>query len=185
MNNNKFWRAIGYFILLLGILFLLFGVKLLNYFSITPISFFVIAILFCIIGGVILWLTNSEQDRIRRDRNRTKHLIENGVKIEIPLNKCEVKTNQYFEEIEKEITSQGNLILHLVDEAIDIPKLSAEQSVIIYRTEIKGESVSFHSEALFYNGKDLEKFIQHNYKVDVYYNPNDISDYFFDMQFYS
>jgi hypothetical protein len=108
-----------------------------------------------------------------------------GRKIEVNLRKCEIKTNNYTEEVERykglpysSDIQFGNAIMG--DEMKNVKQVEINRSVIIY----KHEGITYHSPVISKDKITLSFLLDSQEKTFIYTDPQ-TGDYYFDLEFLS
>ena len=152
--------------------------------SLIPLSsiWFFISILFCIVGFFLIYTSklkkNTRQEKYNKERlNRLKL---NGEKILLTVENCEIKENNYYEEIMNESDHRAQAIDALFDPNRNYKEHHVEQSAIIYTYFDANKKVRMVSATFPFDGKILAGYIERK-MICLYVNRFDNNDFAFDI----
>ncbi len=179
---NKYLIYISNGILWLGTILILIGL------SISKYNFHLL-----VPGAILVGISSISLKLIKKNEvNKSlsyfqdwkKELKTNGLTVEVDFNKCEIKSNNYREEIEKEYSYMSKY------EAID--ELTGRDTrvfnnvnncVILFETKINGEKAIFKSPLINEQEINLKILMAEKKKTYIYVNKQNKDEYFFDLEF--
>jgi hypothetical protein len=149
--------------------------------------------LICFVIGLILLLKNPKtQDSglLQTVEKQIKKLKENGDRIKVDLNLCELKQNDYFEEPDYYKNATEAELMLTADYIYLYNRLKygridshVYQTIATYTTNYKGKEIKFISPTI---GKDKTNLLfKFDIKKDttIYIDKNDPTKYYFDIDF--
>lgn len=184
-------RIIGWILILVGMLFYAFFKKYTGAIIPYPIVFYLIGLAFIITGFIILRKTPKlkEINILEKAEALKKELKANGLKIEVDLDKCEIKENHYFEEPNSTKNYSDFELLNFSEMAHYYEMFSKrksdeiKQSVVIAKVQVNGQEKKILSPILPYDRiKLLFSFDKQKFTI-VYIDHNDFERYYFDFEF--
>jgi hypothetical protein len=127
-------------------------------------------------------ITLSKSNRISKqdqyNKKRLERLKLNGEKILLTLDNCEVKENNYYEEVENRGKAQS--IDALYDPNVNYQQKHVEQSAIIYNYTKEGKKIRMTSQPFDCDADTLKIDIE-NKSVFLYVDRFDKNDYIFNI----
>jgi hypothetical protein len=133
-----------------------------------------------------------------KDIKKVKELVDDlkatGEKIEIPLNECEIKENNYSEERDRyrsgdiqglEPRFEGDIQFWngLYDSSYNVKMVDVNQSVLIYKHLHNGVEEKFISKVIPRTKQDLNFKFYLQKKTFLYVDKNNRKRYYFDLEF--
>lgn len=107
-------------------------------------------------------------------------LKQNGERILLTVENCEVRGNNYYEEVLNGSSSQVNQIDALYDPNRNYKQKYIEQSAIVYYYVYGDKKIRMTSESFPCNAETLKGYVKSR-MISIYINRADKSDYAFDM----
>lgn len=157
-----------------------------------PWLIYVSGILCFLIGFYLLRKTptTTENKILEKAKALVKDLKENGEKLMVDLDACEIKENHYYQEPDNfknatdiELVTATDLV-YLYNKFNSPPTDNQTlQSVAVFKTNYKGKDRTFYSPTIA-KDKDnlLFKFLAQK-KTTIYIDKNDSDKYYFDIEF--
>lgn len=107
------------------------------------------------------------------------------VKIEVPSDKMEILTNSYIETQER--TGSPSLLIGdaLYDNQRNFSEVKKNASVLVYYHNHQGKHVRLNSETIDLGREQLAGMVQAQKTITVYYESDNILNYYFDLSFLS
>ncbi|MCB0494987.1 MAG: hypothetical protein KDC79_02530 [Cyclobacteriaceae bacterium] len=178
----KFTKLLGTGLLVIGGITFFLGFKVANY----NLYFLVVGGIMAGIGFYLLKFLNKREENTafaEFDQWR-KELKASGTAVEVNFDQCEIKSNAYREEIEKgySYTSKYMALDALVSHD-NTEYNTVNQSVIVFNTDYKGESVTFYSPLLNKEQTTLEFLLADKKSTKIYIDSSDRDNYYFDLEF--
>jgi hypothetical protein len=123
-------------------------------------------------------LKSSKQEKYNKERlNRLK---QNGERVLLTADNCEVKENNYYKESVNESFSKIQQIDALYDPNRNYKQNYIEQSVIVYSYTNGDKKIKMQSQSYPFDAKTLASYIE-NKMIFLYVNRFDKKDYIFDF----
>lgn len=173
---------IGMVLLVVGGFIFYLGFEVANY----NIHFLVIGGTTAAIGFYSLKFLSKKEDEssfAAFDKWR-KDLKTNGIEIAVDFDQCELKSNQYREKIERDISHSSEdevfdaLMGHMTPEYNDV-----DQSVIVFKTEFKGKETTFYSPTINKEKVTLQFLLADKKSTKIYVDRLNKDNYYFDLEF--
>ncbi len=178
----KYIKSIGRILVAIGVFFIYMGFKVENH------------NLYLLIGGGIIaligWLPiaiidrKDENKEFKLHRKWKKDLLNNGIKLEVDLEKVQIKSNHYQKEVEQTFTTLDKY------KAVDtlLGKDTREfaeinECILIYETEVFGKKRQFQSSNIFKDKITLQFLLSNQKTTFIYLDKNDKDNYIFDIDF--
>jgi hypothetical protein len=150
--------------------------------SIIPYTglWFFLSIAVGLLGLALLYLSKksklTSQENFNRDR--LERIKQNGERILLTVDNCEIRENNYSEEVINESSSRIQQIDALYDPNRNYKQNYIEQSAIIYYYKVEDEKLRMTSQSFSCNAKTLKSYIE-NKKLVLYVNRFDRNEYAF------
>lgn len=173
---------IGIALLLVGVLLCYIGINTDKY-SITLILLGAVpaGIGYFLIKDTII---NYEADERLSYNKWRKDLKDKGLAIPVDFDHCELKNNQYREQVDKEYTASSDyMALDALVGRDDVAYNEVDQSVLVFSTEVNGEEKIFYSPTINKEKVSLQLRLATQKTTTIYVNPDDPDSYYFDLEF--
>jgi hypothetical protein len=175
-------KIIGYILSILGLLGFGFF-KNYNGTSIQyPTIWLFLSAIIGIFGLVLIYLSKSDklsrQEKINNEK--LEKLKQNGEKIILTTENCEIRENSYFEEINKDSSSSIVQVDALFDSNRNYSQNYVEKSAIIYYHKFGENKYRMTSQTFPFNADNLRNYVEKQ-KLALYINRYDKNDYSFDL----
>ena len=135
-------------------------------------------------GGLYLFSSINSNKLSKQEKHNVENLNllkQNGEKIILTVDNCEIKENKYFQEIIDERSTNTQAIDALLDTNKKYEKEAyIEQSAIIYYYKFGDRKIRMTSQPFSFNAIVLTNYID-NKKIILYVNRFDINNYAFDL----
>lgn len=166
-----------------GWLILFIGFKV-NHYS---LYFIGIGFVLMLIGASLFYYDKKlAKDKYDKTTSQWKNkLIQDGIKLEVDFNDCQLKTNEYKEEVIDigylvpnkykaldELTGKDNRVYKNV-----------RQVIIIFNQDIRGKKHSFESPIINKDETTLQFLLLNKKKTNIYVDKNNYDNYFIDLDF--
>lgn len=176
-------KIVGYLFLIIGFIGIIFFRKYNG--TVIPYSLLCYILCFAIsIGGLYLInLTNSNQLSRQEKYNleRLNLLKKSGEKIILTVDNCEIKENNYYQEVIDDRGTNAQAIDALIEPYKSSEKEAyIEQSAVIYYYKIEDQNLRMTSQSFSFNSKILTNNIV-NKKLMLYVNQFDKNNYAFEL----
>jgi len=144
---------------------------------------FVISIVIGVFGLYLIYISKStkisKQEKFNRERlNKLKQSRE---KIILTVDNCEIRENNYYEEVIPDSSSRVQQIDTLYDANRNYKQNYIEQSAIIYYYNTTDRKLKMTSQSFAYNANMLTNYVE-NSKVALFVNRFDKNDYAFEIE---
>ena len=141
-----------------------------------------------ILGGtgfyIMFSLDKRDDNKALAEYNQRKQkLISTGTLIEVPSDQCEVKSSTYVREKPVDFKSLDTEVDNAVFGANHTSMDNKDQNVIKFSTEINGEGITFISPIVYKQSDTLEFLLASRPTTNLYFNPNDINEFYWDLEF--
>jgi len=184
-------RIIGWILIIVGILFYAFFKKYTGQLIPYPIIFYLIGLTFIISGFIILRKTPklNEINLLEKAEALKKELKENGLKIEVNLENCEIKENHYYEKPDSTKNYTDFELLNFSEMAMYYEMFNKakgeeiKQSVVITMVLLNGQERKVFSPVLPYDRIKLLFSFDKQKITNVFIDKNDSEKYYFDFEF--
>lgn len=184
-------RIIGWILITVGILFYAFFKEYTGKIIPYPFVFYLIGLVFIITGFVILRKTPklNEINTLEKAEALKKDLKENGLKIEVELDICEIKENHYYEEPDSTKNYSDFELLNFSEMAKYYEMFQrsksdeVKQSVVIAKIQVNGQERKVISPILPYDRIKLLLSFDKQKSTSVFFDKNDHEKYYFDFEF--
>ena len=135
-----------------------------------------------LVGLCFIYLTKSNRlsKQEKYNKERLERLIQSGERILLTVDNCEIKENNYYEEVINESSSRVQQIDALYDPNKNYRQDYIEQSAIIYYHKIDDKKHRMTSQSFPFNVKTLTNYVEKKMLV-LYINRFDKNDYAFDI----
>lgn len=175
-------KLIGY--LLAGIGFIGFGFFRNYKGSVIPYStlWLILSIAIGLVGLAFIYITKSNKlsKQEKYNKERLDRLKQSGERILLTVDNCEIKENNYYEEVVNESSSRVQQIDALYDPNRNYRQDYIEQSAIIYYYKNGDKKHRMTSQSFSFNAKVLTNYVEKKMIV-LYVNRFDKNDYAFDF----
>lgn len=151
---------------------------------------FVLSIFTVIAGGYFfakykLYLLNNQHNDSNSDRlveiERLKRI---GEKVRVTLDNAEVKSRSYQQEIINEgLPSRMEMIDGLFDSNRNYKTQEIQQNYLVFYKQYSGMEFKFVSQATTQNVEAVKIYIDRQKGVDLYIDPKNPTNYYFDLHF--
>lgn len=152
--------------------------------SVIPYStlWFFLSIAVGLVGLCFIYLTKSNKlsKQEKYNKERLERLIQSGERILLTVDNCEIKENNYYEEVINESSSRVQQIDALYDPNKNYRQDYIEQSAISYYHKIGDKNHRITSQSFPFNAKTLTNYVEKKMLV-LYINRFDKNDYAFDI----
>lgn len=182
-------KAIGWILIVMGFIFYLFFKKYHGDIFPYPTILFLIGIAMVISGILLLRKTSNKELSDVAEILKTT-LKEQGTKIAIDLNDCEIKEDYYNEEKDPEKEYSEFELLNFYEEKMfaksnDNKQQNAntKKSIVVAEIQHRGKSMKIRSAVLPYERVKLLMEFMSQQKTYVYIDKTDASLYYFDFEF--
>lgn len=115
-------------------------------------------------------------------RDQVDQLKQEGEKIEVNLDECEIMTNNYTRELERK-SKRAHAIDAVYDSSQNIITETVNQAVLVYKRGINGEEETFYSPTIYKDETSLRWLLERQKKTAIYVDKDDRSLYYFDVAF--
>ncbi|MGB4843349.1 MAG: hypothetical protein WBP16_02725 [Ferruginibacter sp.] len=143
---------------------------------------FILSIIIGVLGLYLIYFSKatniSKQEKI--NRQRLDKLKQNGEKIIITVDNCEIRENNYYEEVLPDNSSRVQQIDALYDPNRNYEQNYIEQSAIIYYYNTSDKKQKMTSQSFPCNASRLINFVEHN-RVTLFVNRFNKKDYAFEL----
>lgn len=152
--------------------------------SVIPYStlWFFLSIAVGLIGLYLIYFTKSNKltKQEKYNKKRLDRLKQSGEKILLTVDNCEIRENNYYEEVIKESSSRVQQIDALYEPNRNYRQDYIEQSAIIYYYKIGDKKQRMTSQSFSFNAKTLTNCVE-NKMLFLYVNRFDKNDYAFEI----
>lgn len=144
-----------------------------------------IRMIFVIIISALLLLISylRKRQHYRKKYRLPEEFKRRYKKISAHTGNIEIITNEYF----GEDTDAGNDAVSMADALYDpgrnYSKVNKFASVIVYYHAVKGKRYRFRSETIDLSPEEIEKKLQGNAVIDIYYDEKDLRNHCLDLSF--
>ena len=185
-------RITGWVLVIVGILFYLFFKKYHGDFIPFPFVFYAIGFSMTIYGLIILSRTPKLKHikLIEMAEELIKQIKENGDRVEVDLNDCEIKEHHYFDKIDYTKSYNDFEILNFYEYAMYNENYRdskndnvIKQSVVIKKIQINGQEKTIQSPVLPYDRIKLLLSFNKKKTTNVYFDKINPEVYYFDLEF--
>lgn len=134
-----------------------------------------------------LYIAVSGEEGIQKLQNEKlkkdfEEFIRNADKIEVNLEECTIKTNNYVQEYELPKNYKSQALDAIYDETLNVKRDSVNQAVLVFKME-EYESKKYYS-PIIYKDESTIKFLVDKYKTAwLYIDKLDRSKYYFVLPF--
>ena len=177
-----FKKLTGYF--LVGIGFIGFGFFKNYKGSLIPFSklWFFLSIAIGLLGLFLIYFTKSSRlsKQEKYNKERLDRLKQSGEKIFLDVDNCEIRENNYYEEVINETSSRVQQIDALYEPNRNYRQDYIEQSAIIYYYKVGDKKHRITSQSFPFNAKTLTNYVE-NKKLVLYVNRFEKNEYAFDI----
>ena len=173
---------IGMGLLVVGAGIFLLGFRVANY-----------SLYFLVGGGIMAgigfyslkFLSKKEEDNAFAEFDEwRKALKDSGTTIDVDFSQCELKSNQYREEVDQGFTLASKyMALDVMAGRDNREYQNVDQSVIVFETDYKGERVTFYSPLINKEKMTLEFLLADKKSTKVYVDRLNKENYYFDLEF--
>lgn len=174
--------VLGYVLVILAIL----SFKLRHTISLAilnPESIIVIDVLLAILGIYLVFV--GKRQRFKRElsiqESTLQRLKKNGEKIILNTTNCEVKENNYYEEVVNKKIGTGAVADALYDPNRNVRQNYIEQTAIIYYYKTGSKSLRMTSQTFPFNAETLKKYLE-NASVVLYIDKLNKNEYAFTIE---
>lgn len=179
----KHIKSIGIGLLAIGGFIFFLGFKVKNY----NLFFLLTGGIIAAIGFVLSTFIEKREEKIINNEflNWKSDLINKGIKVEVDLDKCEIKFNSYREEVIKDYYSPSDKYMAL-DALVGKDNRefqNVNQSILVYKTEVHGNSRTFYSPIIAKDEISLTFLLGNKKKTLIYVDRLDKDNYYFDLEF--
>ncbi len=173
-------KLLGYLLATIG--FIGFGFFRNYHGTLIPLSiiWFFVSILIGIVGIYLIFTSKTVKHTTQEKYNteRLKNLKQNGEKILLTVDNCEIRENSYYEEVAQRSSSYVQTIDALYEPNRNYEQKFIEQSAIVFYYTNGDQKIRMTSQSFFMNAKTLQNYIQDK-MINLYVNRLDKNDYFF------
>ncbi len=178
----RYIKQIGAILILIGGGIFYLGFKVANY----NLYFLIMGGLIAGVGLLVVTLISNKEEKTASDTYNAwkEKLIRNGLKVEVDLDKVEIKSASYREEIISE--NAGFNRYEALDGMIRKDNRefnNVEQSVLVYETEVHGNKKKFYSPLIPKDETTLQLLLGSQKKTSIYLDRLNDENYFFDIEF--
>ncbi len=147
-----------------------------------PTLWFFLSIAVGLVGLSLIYLTKSNKltKQEKYNKERVDQLKQRGERILLTVDNCEIRENNYYEEVINESGSRVQQIDALYDPNRNYRQNYIKQSAIIYYYKIDDKKYRMTSQSFSFNVKTLTNYVENKMLV-LYVNPFDKTDYAFDL----
>ena len=182
MANLNYKIFLGYALLIIAII----GFKLRHTISLAilnPDIIIVIAVLLGIIGGYLVFIGKRQKlnKKTLIHADTVERLKQNGEKIILNTANCEVKENNYYEEVVNKKIGRGAVADALYDPNRNVRQVYIEQTAIIYFYQKGSKRIRLTSQTFPYNAETLRKFLEKS-SVVLYIDRYNKNEYAFTIE---
>ena len=129
-------------------------------------------------------LHNQRNDSNKGRLADIEQLKRTGDKIRVALNKAEVKSRSYQQEIISEgLPSRMEMLDALHDNNRNFKTQEVHQTYIVFYKQYKGKTYKFVSQATTKNADAVKRYIDKQKGIDLYVDPKNPERYYFDLPF--
>jgi len=175
-------NLIGYLLAAIGFIGFVFFRKYNG--SAIPYStlWFFLSIAVVLVGLCLIYLTKSNKlsKQEKYNKERLDRLKQSGERILLTVDNCEIRENNYHEEVINESSSRVQQIDALYDPNRNYRQDYIEQSAIIYYYKTGDKKHRMTSQSFPFNAKTLTNYVE-NKTLALYVNRFDKNDYAFDI----
>lgn len=136
-------------------------------------------------GIALLWsiLFKSTKQAEQNWRAKINTFKLTAHKIEVDLNACELKTNNYIEEVEKIKSSEAKFYDALYDPIRNVENREVNQVVLIFETYESGKKKQYYSPTIYKDETTLRFLLARQKRTFIYVDRMNKSHYYFDLEF--
>lgn len=144
-----------------------------------------IKIIFVIFIAALLFLVDYLR---KRNQSRKKYWLPEQIKrrykkVSAHTGNIEILANEYFEEDSEGGNYAVSMVDALYDPNLNYSKVNKFASVIVYYHTVMGKKYRLRSETIDISPGEIEKKLQANAIIDVYYNEKNPGNHYFDLSF--
>ena len=134
----------------------------------------------------IVGIVSALRKHLRQNKmnDYEKDLRANGKRFIVQLGDCEVKTNSYYENVDKvgSLPSRVEMLDALYDDSRLTQSVKKSLSVLIYRkTDPSGKIFEFRSKVIELSREDVYRFIEQKKEGTLYVDERNWNRYYFDI----
>ena len=156
-----------------------------------PWLFYVSGLICFIVGFVFLRTTPTvnENKMLERANGVVNDLKQNGNKIIVDLDKCEIKENNYYEEPDYYKNATDFELMTAMDYVYLYNKYNTpnagqvDQTVAVYKTDYRGKELTFYSPTMAKDRDNLLFKFSIKKTTTIYVDKSDPTKYYFDVEF--
>ena len=147
-----------------------------------PTLWFILSIVIGVVGLALISFTKSKRlsKQEKYNRERLDRLKQKGEKIVLTIDNCEIRANNYYEEVINESSSSIHQIDALYDPNRNYRQRYVEQSAVIYYYKSGDKRYRMTSQAFPFNAGTLTNRVKNRMLV-LYVNRFEKNDYAFDL----
>jgi hypothetical protein len=142
----------------------------------------IVCILTFLIASYVAYTARTKKEIVSpvTDSNRRNKLIETGEQIKLDIDSCDIKENNYYEDVTWQGPSEIESIDAIFDPNENFREKFVDQSAIIYHHKIGDETEKYISQS-FELGKEAITFHILNNDIILYVDRFDRSNYLFEL----
>lgn len=150
-----------------------------------PVLWYIAGILLASAGIAMLWsiLFKTIKQAKQNWREEINAFKLTAHKIEVDLSTCEIKTNNYIEEVEKIKSSEAKFYDALYDPIRNVENREVNQAVLIFETYESGKKKQYYSPTIYKDETTLRFLLARQKQTFIYVDRNNKSHYYFDLEF--
>ncbi len=173
-------KLLGYLLAVIG--FIGFGFFRNYHGTLIPLItvWFFVSILIGIAGIYLIFTSKTDKhtEQEKYNAKRLENLKKNGEKILLTVDNCEIRENNYYEEVPQRSSSYVRTIDALYEPNRNYEQKFIEQSAIVFYYTNGDKKIRMTSQSFFVNAKTLQNNIN-NKMINLYVNRLDKNDYIF------
>lgn len=167
----------------MGTILFFLGFKVANY----HLFFLIPGGLMVAIGFYLLkFLNKKEEGKAMYDFNQWRNgLKASGMVLEVDFDQCEIKSNQYREEVVKDHYSpmDNYMALDALVGHDNTQYNNVDQSIIVFEADLGGEKKTFYSPLVHKDRTTLEFLLLDQKSTKIYVDRANADNYYFDVEF--
>lgn len=142
-----------------------------------------ISIFFLALSAALI-STAKTMKRLRSNRKKRSWLEENGKKVKVYFKDCKLISQENIQDaVPDSMPSRIEILDSLYDQDRNNRQINVSESILVYDYKYGNQSIQFRSEKIIVPLISLQFRLDQRISTSVYYDPNNPSKYFFDLDF--